>query len=159
MLDVLRVTLCFVVCFCILRAYYSGLFWHQSFKQALWVEFPFFIYYLNLSYPREGSYLLKQSDIFAVCLLDSLELELSGELVLSLLQLLSAPHMLVIHVLDLRLNALELGIQLQGERERHTGWGGTMSRCSRWWTGQLAAAWLSVATALEALASGEMGSQ
>lgn len=54
-------------------------------------------------------------------LFDSLELELSGELVLSLLQLLSVVHVLVIHVLDLRLNALELGIQLQGERKRETG--------------------------------------
>lgn len=113
---------------------------------------------------QSGLYLLEQSDIFAVCLLNSLELELSGELVLSLLQLLSAPHMLVIHVLDLRLNALELGIQLQGDREKGRDRQGEEvrccpARCSRWWTGQLAAAWLSVATALEALVSGEMGSQ
>lgn len=45
-------------------------------------------------------------------LFDSLELELSGELVLSLLQLLSAPHVLVVHILYLRFIALELGIQL-----------------------------------------------
>lgn len=48
----------------------------------------------------------------AVCVSDSLELELSGELVLGLLQLLPAPHVLVVHVLDLRFNALKLGIQL-----------------------------------------------
>lgn len=58
----------------------------------------------------------------AVSLLDdSLELELPGELVLSLFQLLSAPHVLVIHILDLRFDALELGIQLRGEeREGET---------------------------------------
>lgn len=53
---------------------------------------------------------------------DSLELELSGELVLSLLQLLPAPHVLVVHVHDLGFDALELGIKLQpgkGERERN----------------------------------------
>lgn len=48
----------------------------------------------------------------------SLELELSGELVLSLLQFLSVPHVLVVNVLDLRFDALELGIQLGGERGR-----------------------------------------
>lgn len=61
--------------------------------------------------------------------IDSLELELSGELVLSLFQLLSAPHVLVVHVLDLRFDALELGVQLRGEtrgRERERGWGGEM---------------------------------
>ena len=67
----------------------------------------------------------------------SLEFELSGELVLGLLQFLSAPHVLVVHVLDLRFDALELGIQLRGERERgreregerskQSGWGGEMS--------------------------------
>ena len=55
---------------------------------------------------------------FLLTLQDSLEFELSGELVLGLLQFLSAPHVLVIHVLDLRFDALELGIQLRGERER-----------------------------------------
>lgn len=45
----------------------------------------------------------------------SLELELPGELVLSLFQLLSARHVLVVHVLDLRFDALELGIEL-GEK-------------------------------------------
>lgn len=43
---------------------------------------------------------------------DSLELELSGELVLSLFQLLTARHVLVVHVLDLRFDALKLGVQL-----------------------------------------------
>lgn len=43
-----------------------------------------------------------------------LELQLSGELILDLLQLLSAPHVLVVHVLDLRFDALELGVQLRG---------------------------------------------
>lgn len=45
-------------------------------------------------------------------MVDSLELELSGELVLSLLELLSAPHVLVVHVLDLHFDCLELGVQL-----------------------------------------------
>lgn len=71
--------------------------------------------------------MLNHPDLFADaadssgCLFDSLELELSGELVLSLLQLLSAPHVLVVHVLDLRFDALELGIKLvrrEKERER-----------------------------------------
>lgn len=58
-----------------------------------------------------------------------LELELSGELILDLLQLLSAPHVLVVHVLDLRFDALELRVQLGGqagrekEREREGGAG------------------------------------
>lgn len=50
-----------------------------------------------------------------------LELELSGELILDLLQLLSAPHVLVVHVLDLRFDALELRVQLRdggGREER-----------------------------------------
>lgn len=49
---------------------------------------------------------------------DSLELQLSGELVLSLLQLLAAPHVLVVHVLDLRLDALQLGVKLKGDDRR-----------------------------------------
>lgn len=65
------------------------------------------------------------------CLFDSLELELSGELVLSLFQFLSAPHVLVVHVLDLRFDALEFGIELRGggERERETNRGGEEERC------------------------------
>lgn len=59
------------------------------------------------------------ADSFALFFFDSLELELSGELVLSLFQLLSAPHVLVVHVLDLRFDALELGVKLEGGRERH----------------------------------------
>lgn len=58
------------------------------------------------------------------CLFHSLELELPGELILSLLQLLSAPHVLVVHVLDLGFDALELGIQLRGEKQRERERGG-----------------------------------
>jgi len=61
------------------------------------------------------------------CLWGSLELELSGELVLSLLQLLSVLHMLIIHVLNLRFDGLQLVVQLGGETQRQTegetGWG------------------------------------
>lgn len=55
-----------------------------------------------------------------VLLLLSLELELSGELVLGLFQLLSTPHVLVVHVLDLGFDALELGIKLRKEKEGET---------------------------------------
>lgn len=59
-------------------------------------------------------------------MVDSLELELSGELVLSLLELLSAPHVLVVHVLDLYFDCLELGVQLEettktSKREEQSG--------------------------------------
>ncbi len=64
-------------------------------------------------------------------LLDSLEFKLSGELVLSLLQFLSAPHVLVVHVLDLRFDALELGIQLQAQREREANREGEEERSHR----------------------------
>lgn len=51
-------------------------------------------------------------------MLHSLELELPGELSLSLLQLLPAPHMLIIHILDLGFDALELGVKLQRGEKR-----------------------------------------
>lgn len=67
------------------------------------------------------------------CTLHSLELELPSELILSLLQLLPAPHVLIIHVLGLGFDALELSVQLQrGEnrgRERRAG--GRESMCKR----------------------------
>lgn len=93
------------------------------------------------------------------CLFHSLELELSGELILSLLQLLSAPHVLVVHVLDLGFDALELGIQLRGEKQREgerERWvRRAVAQCSVL-TDELVDA---MATALEALASGDVGSQ
>lgn len=74
-------------------------------------------------------------------LFHSLELELSGELILSLLQLLSAPHVLVVHVLDLSFDALELGIQLRGEKQRERERGVGEESCrpvqrTHWWTGR-----------------------
>lgn len=91
------------------------------------------------------------------CLFHSLELELPGELILSLLQLLSAPHVLVVHVLDLGFDALELGIQLRGEKQREgERWvRRAVAQCSVL-TDELVDA---MATALEALASGDVGSQ
>lgn len=50
--------------------------------------------------------------------ISSLEFELSSELVLGLLQFLTTPHVLVIDILDLRFDALELGVQLGGETQK-----------------------------------------
>lgn len=84
----------------------------------------------------------------------SLELELSGELVLRLLQLLPAPHVLIVHVLDLRFDALELGVQLDEKRRAERVRRGSKFPLKNWFPDQLP-----IATALEALVSEEPASQ